>query len=302
MAIEFRCTSCDKLLRVGDDAAGKHAKCPQCGTVLTIPAPAPFAAAAPPPPLPPRQPSPSASPNPYQAPQAMPSAPVTGALDLGSIFNRTLEIFKSQPVMCIVGVVLAVIASGVMQGVTNLVSSAVLRGTHSLMLFTMFSFVGWIASMAVGMWIQMGVLRMLLKIARGQEVTFNELLVTDAQLVLPFIGASLLVAISVWIGILLCIVPGVILALMFSQAQLLIVDRGVGVMDSLNTSKDITNGHKMELFVIWLVAGLGAILATLVTCGLGIVVAAPFLMLMMVVVYLTLTGQPTAEQLQPPAQ
>jgi TM2 domain-containing membrane protein YozV/phage FluMu protein Com len=38
MAIEFRCTNCNRLLRVGDDTAGKRAKCPQCSTVLTIPA------------------------------------------------------------------------------------------------------------------------------------------------------------------------------------------------------------------------------------------------------------------------
>jgi phage FluMu protein Com len=46
MAIEFRCTGCNKLLRTQDDTAGKQAKCPQCGTVLQIPA-------APAPPAPP---------------------------------------------------------------------------------------------------------------------------------------------------------------------------------------------------------------------------------------------------------
>ena len=38
MAIEFRCTKCGKLLRTGDDTAGKHAKCPECGEILVIPA------------------------------------------------------------------------------------------------------------------------------------------------------------------------------------------------------------------------------------------------------------------------
>src|SRR5262245_12454820 len=33
MAIEFRCVQCQKLLRVGDDAAGKKARCPDCGTI-----------------------------------------------------------------------------------------------------------------------------------------------------------------------------------------------------------------------------------------------------------------------------
>ncbi len=37
MAIEFRCTECQKLLRTGDDTAGKQAKCPECGGLMTVP-------------------------------------------------------------------------------------------------------------------------------------------------------------------------------------------------------------------------------------------------------------------------
>lgn len=41
MAIEFRCDQCSKLLRTTDDKAGANAKCPQCGTQVTVPSPAP---------------------------------------------------------------------------------------------------------------------------------------------------------------------------------------------------------------------------------------------------------------------
>ncbi len=37
MPIEFRCTECQKLLRTGDDTAGKQAKCPECGGLMTVP-------------------------------------------------------------------------------------------------------------------------------------------------------------------------------------------------------------------------------------------------------------------------
>ncbi|MEA1949941.1 MAG: Com family DNA-binding transcriptional regulator [Planctomycetota bacterium] len=37
MAIEFRCTGCEKLLRTGDHTGGLPAKCPECGTLQTIP-------------------------------------------------------------------------------------------------------------------------------------------------------------------------------------------------------------------------------------------------------------------------
>ena len=37
MAIEFNCGTCGSVLRVGDEHAGKQAKCPQCTNVNTIP-------------------------------------------------------------------------------------------------------------------------------------------------------------------------------------------------------------------------------------------------------------------------
>ena len=41
MSIEFRCSGCSKLLRTPDEAAGKKAKCPDCGTILDVPAATP---------------------------------------------------------------------------------------------------------------------------------------------------------------------------------------------------------------------------------------------------------------------
>src|SRR5262249_5057401 len=38
MSIKFNCPHCDKVLRVKDELAGKRAKYPACGQVLSIPA------------------------------------------------------------------------------------------------------------------------------------------------------------------------------------------------------------------------------------------------------------------------
>ncbi len=59
MPIDFNCPTCKKLLRVPDGAAGRQAKCPQCGNVVLVPAASAFEASAPPvpptPPLPPAE-------------------------------------------------------------------------------------------------------------------------------------------------------------------------------------------------------------------------------------------------------
>ena len=54
MAIEFRCTQCNRLLRTGDETAGRHAQCPECGAISIVPSstassetsPSPFAPSA----------------------------------------------------------------------------------------------------------------------------------------------------------------------------------------------------------------------------------------------------------------
>jgi len=71
MPIEFRCESCTKLLRTPDESAGKKAKCPQCGTIVDVPADgAGLAAAAPgaPTPYAPQAKAPDAGSNPFSAP------------------------------------------------------------------------------------------------------------------------------------------------------------------------------------------------------------------------------------------
>ena len=40
MAIELTCPTCQQMLRVGDEQAGRQARCPKCSTVFQVPAPA----------------------------------------------------------------------------------------------------------------------------------------------------------------------------------------------------------------------------------------------------------------------
>ena len=109
--------------------------------------------------------------------------------------------------------------------------------------------------------------------------------------------ANILVQILVNIGMFLLVVPGIILALMFSQFHFLIIDRRVGVIDSLSLSNQITKGNKLTLLLIYLVAGIGMGLFCTVTFGLGYLVALPFMVLLGCVIYLTMTGQPTVDRM-----
>jgi hypothetical protein len=88
-----------------------------------------------------------------------------------------------------------------------------------------------------------------------------------------------------------CIVPGVIFILMFSQAWFVIVDRGAGPIQSLRWSKQLTEGQKTNLALVYLlVIGL-QYAASLVPCGIGAIFVAPYITLLLAVTYLVLSGQ-----------
>jgi uncharacterized membrane protein len=318
MAIEFRCTQCNKLLRTDDDTAGKAARCPACGAVVPIPSATtgsggalppgpgedPFAGGVRPPSVPPDSGNPYQSPSPF----ATPSAAMSGKLDLGDVFSRTWILFKSDWGMCLLAALVAFLL--------NLGAN---MASHFLPV------AGPVAAMLFEVWINIGLALFFLKKARRQEVAVGEVFNGG-----PYFGkvllASLLIA-AIMIGIaLVCVLPLVLIgmaiskdatvalavtgaivaggliwyvSLVLSQFRYLIIDRNLGVIESLRTSKDLMEGNKLTLFLIGLVGGALAVLLTILTCGVGYLVVLPYFTMMEAVIYLTITNQPTAEQMQP---
>lgn len=322
MPIEFRCSQCGKLLRTGDDTAGRQAQCPNCGTISvvpdpTVPALAPLDAGGNPFGAAPQSFRPEESGNPYQSPASVgpsdrgyqgsqfPIAPAI--LDFGDIFSRTWTIFKDEWGICL-GVVVVALA---LTFVVNIASEFL-------------PFVGFVVAFLFQTWINIGKALFFLKKARGQDASLDEVFKGS-----PYFGkillASLLIG-SIVLGIVLvfvllpvllgmavskdaalvlgvvgggvAIVASYFLMLIISQFYFLILDRDVGVIESLAMSKDLMEGNKLTLFLIWLVAGLAGCAIGILTCGLGFLAVVPFLELMTPVIYLTITGQPTAEGLR----
>jgi phage FluMu protein Com/uncharacterized membrane protein len=243
--------------------------------------------------------------NPYQSPSpyaTLPTMPVGATeirptiIDLGDVMGRAWTIFKEDWGMCLGTVVVAFLCNFAVGFIIGLIPQAVLAMTRNQDIAVAFSLIGNFVSQAFSIWIGIGQARMFLKIARGQSVSMGELF-GGGPYFLPILGASILFGLMVTIGIILLIVPGIILALMFSQYYYLIIDRNLGVMDSLNTAKEISNGNKATLLMIGL-ACLGITIVAAIPCGLGLIIASPYFALLYAVIYLAMTGQPTVDQLR----
>ncbi len=137
----------------------------------------------------------------------------------------------------------------------------------------------------LSLWLNIGLQLFALGVARGEQPRYG-LLFAGGPRLLPVIGCFLLTGLVVFGGTLLLIVPGVIFLMMLSQAQLLVIDRQLGVLEAMSLSAKIMAGNKLLVMGIWIITGVLAYLAVLVTCGLGLFAAAPYLLILKIVIYL----------------
>jgi hypothetical protein len=305
MPIEFRCPGCNKLLRTADTSAGQASKCPHCGTPITVPLAsdgAPLGQTLPVAPT--AQPvAPAAAPSTYQPGWAASAAEHAAAasgefhpqqLAVGEVLSRSWTIFKRNIGVCIGAWILVVVVSvGLNFGIRLLLGGGV-RGGNQPGPAAIAGLIGGIAGSIVGLWLQAGMIHLMLKIARGDPSATVSDLFSGTPWIVPLAVGSLLFSIIVGIGLMLLIFPGVILALMLWPYQYLVVDRNLGAMDALSAAKEITRGNKLRFLLLMLVVSLLGIVVAVCTLGLGMIVYGPFITLLMAVTYLTISGQPTA--------
>lgn len=72
------------------------------------------------------------------------------------------------------------------------------------------------------------------------------------------IGASILAALAMIFGFVFLVVPGVIVAIMFSVSTPVILQEELGATASLKRSRELTRGSRWSIFLLLLVAGLVA--------------------------------------------
>ncbi len=313
MPIDFNCTGCNNRLRVGDDTAGKQAKCPQCGAVLTIPAAEAIS----------YTPSPSNGEafNPYQAPQTTSlesSVSVVGGAfqpsRLVSAEVRTLawEILKQNMGLCVGGGLVMIVLSLAIGGVSSAIAegvAALITANPILKLLVQFPFV--FISWVLSTWITGGAIAFWLALVRNAQPNI-QLIFSGSYYFSRLIGPSIVFYLGIYLYQIASVVIGFasgmantpLLFLLFipltlimiygcfiyGQFTYLLVEGHATGMDAFRLSRRIMQGNFLAYLGLMMICGL-VMIGGAILCGVGVLIAYPYFMLNVILAYLMMTGQ-----------
>ncbi len=149
-----------------------------------------------------------------------------------------------------------------------------------------------IAAFVVSMILTMGLIRAALAVVRGETPEVNMLFETEG--LGSFIVAAILFGIMLWVGLLLCIIPGIFVAIIFMFYGFIIVENpSISPTDALKKSQEMTSGRLGELFVFGL-ALFGINLVGAILCGIGLLFTYGITAIAVAYAYRTLRGEPVA--------
>lgn len=137
--------------------------------------------------------------------------------------------------------------------------------------------------------VQIGFTKIIIDLHDGKPLNYSHFY-SLYRLTLRFLGASILYGLIVMVGFILLVIPGIIWAIKFQFYSFLIVDKGVGIMDSLKQSSAMTEGVKVDLFLFALLLVAINIIGA-VALGVGLFVTIPTTIMATVFVYRKLLSQ-----------
>ncbi len=139
--------------------------------------------------------------------------------------------------------------------------------------------------------LSIGLLKVLLRMHDGENPSAGEIF-SSYDVFWKYIGVSILYGLIVIGGLILLIVPGIIWAIKFSFAPIIVVDRKIGPIAALKESGLITNGYKWKLIAFGVVTGLIMLLGYLALL-VGSLVSIPITIFAWIHLYRTLTERLT---------
>lgn len=266
--------------------------------------------------MPPQPPGPPTPPPPGgptpPPPGGMPGgAPAGGASwDLGSALKYGWEKFQANMAQLIIATIAIVVGALVIGGIGALIlgllpdreykcdyddvgfgydcdweggTPFIVRFGISMLFFALF----FLYAQIIGS----GIIRGALGVTEGRPFVAAEVFKFDN--IGPVITTSLIVAGATFVGYVLCVIPGLIIAFLTSYSLFFVVDKNLAPMDAVKASIDLVRNNVGQTLVWFIVGGIVAEVGLFI-CGVGGLVSIPVVILGTAFTYKKLTGQAVA--------
>jgi len=157
--------------------------------------------------------------------------------------------------------------------------------------------IGWVAGVLMGSVIHAGLLYMFIRRIRGEEIQLGDLFAGFNIAPQNLIIAGLLISALTALGCLLCILPGIYLAVGYVFALPLAIDKKMDFWPAMEVSRQVVHEQWWSMFLLALVLVL-IVCAGALVCVVGLVIAIPVASAALMYVYEDMFG-PRAAVVQP---
>lgn len=191
------------------------------------------------------QPPGGGAPSPYrpiEPPTFLPPTP-RRAFTVGEVLSETISIFFSSPVPLLVAAVVLVPLSG-----ASLALVSALEGREDLVWLV--ALLNFIDSLVVTPIATGAVVYTVFQRMRGRNPDVGESLRVGLSQLFPVLGVAILQGLAIAVGFVLCIIPGILFAVMYSVAVPVAIEERPGVGASMSRSSDLTDGHRRDVFFV----------------------------------------------------
>lgn len=124
-----------------------------------------------------------------------------------------------------------------------------LEDDYSVLSFIV-SVIGWILSTIISL----GLIKIALNLLDNKEGKLSDLF-SQLPLFFKYLFSNILYGLIIFVGFILLIIPGIILAVKYQFFVYFIVDKNAGPIEALKRSSEITRGAKWDLFLFGLLLG-----------------------------------------------
>lgn len=244
--------------------------------------------------MPPGGPPPGAG-----GPPGTPSSP--GSYSVGNAFSYAFKKFQDNIVPLILITLILLVGVAIIQFIGNIITAAATPDVKfnfdtgeyegggggffgiSMILSLLFSAL----SIAINLIVQAGIIKASLALTRGQKIDIGSAFngINWAQVVV----ASLIIAVMTFVGLILCILPGIVVIFFTSYTLYFVIDRNQDAMTAIKSSFAMVKDNAGKLIVFFL-ASLAAYIVGACLCGVGLLAAIPIVIIAQAYTFRTLNN------------